>query len=806
MADVQHLAGNNQETDRGSINDVVSQRTLREIYLPAFEAAVTKGDVATAMCAYNKINGAYSCQNSSLMQDVFKNEYQFRGFIRSDLGAVHDVGAAYNAGMDQSKPQHNAELEAGVQAGSVPISRIDDAVSRVLREMFRFGLFERQPTGTPDTVVTSPQHAASARDIAEQGAVLLKNADNALPLPATTKSIAVIGPDGGDQAYTAGGGSSHVQAPYVVTPYQGIKNRAGSGVDVTYTQGLEQGAVQAAKNADVAIVFANDVEREGADRPDLSLPSGQDDLIAAVASANPNTVVVLNTGSAVTMPWLSGVKAVVEGWYAGQEDGNVLAALLFGDVNPSGKLPITFPRSEADTPAHTPQQWPGVNGDADYSEGLQVGYRWYDAQGIAPLFPFGYGLSYTTFAVSHLVIGPKQLAANGHETVSADVTNTGARTGAEVVQLYVGLPASTNEPPKQLKGYRKVSLKPGQTRRVSFELAPGDLSYWDDNSHGWVLAGGSYRIMVGTSSQDIAATDTFTVAKPVGPRYVKTTAPEILDAGSTSPATTTFTNDSAYAVHNVRIALPGPSGWTVMPSSPASFQTVLAGQSVTTTWQLTASAGVRPASYPLTATATYQAAEGGTGSRSDAATVSVPYPSVGAAFDNVGITDDADHTPGNFDGSGNSYSAQALAAVGITPGAAVPGRGVAFTWPDVPSGVDDNATMRGQLIDVSGSGSVLGILGAGVSGTQAGTGTVYYTDGSTQLFTLTWPDWFATAPVAGDDLIATTAYLNRTNGKPPHTASLFAAYLPLSAGKSLRAVALPDRGDVSMHAFAMAVG
>ncbi|HEY7047815.1 MAG TPA: glycoside hydrolase family 3 C-terminal domain-containing protein [Jatrophihabitantaceae bacterium] len=957
MADVKHLAGNNQETNRQTVNDVVSDRTLHEIYLPAFEASVRDGDVATAMCAYNQVNGAYSCADATLMQDIFEDEFGFRGFIRSDFGAVHDVAASYAAGMDQSKPEHNAELKAAVQAGQVPIARIDDAVSRVLREMFRFKLFDHPPTGTPAAVVTSPQHAATARDIAEQGTVLLKNDSGVLPVSGATRSIAVIGPDGGDDAYTAGGGSSHVLAPYVVTPYQGIKARAGNDVNVTYTDGgaangglppvpssalttptgdpgllgqyyanqtwtgspvltrtdpnvdqtwgadgtavspgpgvpaehwsakwtgtldapaagsytfsltsddgsvltidgrsvidnggnhsvqTRQGTVtltagahqvevdyfnntqgdqvhlgwlppgadryaaaeQAARSSDLAVVFANDVESEGTDRPNLSLPGDQDGLIAAVAAANPNTVVVLNTGSAVTMPWLSSVKGVVESWYSGQEDGNAIAAVLFGDVNPSGKLPLTFPRSEADTPAHTPQQWPGVGGNADYSEGLQVGYRWYDQQGITPLYPFGYGLSYTTFSVGHLVFGPKVLSANGHETVHAQVTNTGSRTGAEVVQLYVGLPAGTGEPPRQLKGYQKVTLRPGETRSVSFDLTPRDLSYWDEHAHGWVMAGGQYQVSVGTSSADIAASGTFSVTKPVGPRYVTVSAPTILPPGATSAVTTSFTNDSAYAVHSASVALDVPAGWSARATTPASWPTVAPGQSVTTAWAVSAPAGADPGGYPLTATAFYQAAEGGPESRSGTASVSVPYPSTAAAFDNVGITDDSDHTPGNFDGSGNSYSAQALAGLGITPGSPVSAGGVTFTWPKVAAGTPDNVAMQGQLIALSGSGHALGLLGAAVSATQTGNGTVYYADGTVQAFSLSFPDWFSATPPPGDDLVATAPYLNRTNGKPPHTVSLFAAYVPLAAGKTVRAVALPNAGAFALHAFDIAI-
>jgi hypothetical protein len=259
-------------------------------------------------------------------------------------------------------------------------------------------------------------------------------------------------------------------------------------------------------------------------------------------------------------------------------------------------------------------------------------------------------------------------------------------------------------------------------------------------------------------------------------------------------------------VHDASLTLVAPGGWTATPTSPTSFQTVAPGHTVTTTWQVTVPADARPASYQLGATASYQAAEGGHGTSTATAVVSVPYPSTATAFDNVGITDDADHTPGNFDGSGNSYSAQALAGLGITPGAPVHAGVVTFTWPQVPSGTADDVAMHGQLISLRGSGSTLGILGAGVSSTQSGTGTVYYSDGTTQAFTLSFPDWFSTTPVAGDDLVATAPYLNRTNGKPPHTVSLFAAYVPLAQDKTVQAVALPDAGSFALHAFDLAVG
>jgi len=653
MADAKHFAANNQETARGSIDEWISQRALHEIYLPAFAAAVERADVASVMCAYNGVNGRRACQNPNLLNGVLKNELKFRGFVRSDFGAVHGVAAAYDAGTDVLRPGRNAALLAAVRAGRIPMSRIDDAVTRVLREMFRFNLFDRPESGTATTKATSPEDAAIARTVAEQGTVLLKNADGILPLDnRVVPSIALIGSDGGVGARTQGDGSSLVQRHGFVPPYQAIADRAGADVTVTYTDspgaaipanlltppsGIGEGllaryygdqtysgrptfsevtgalqlrgnayparvvrhwsvtwtgtltapasgsytflytsndggrflvdhrpilstngqpatcsgsvrlvagqrypvevqyhdairaanfslewlpppdpyaaAENAARSADVAIVFAGDQESEGYDRPNLSLPNEQDTLISKVASANPNVIVVLNTGSAVTMPWLDKVKGVIEAWYPGQEDGRALAAVLFGDVNPSGKLPITFPRSTADTPAHDRQEWPGIDGNADYSEGIDVGYRWYDSQQIDPLFPFGYGLSYTTFAV-HSLVATKQLTRNGTEKLSVDVTNTGHRAGAEVVQLYIGMPAIADEPPQQLKGFEKVTLAPGQTQRVRFTLTRADLAYWSTAAGDWVTASGNYQIMVGTSSRQIAARSTFRISPP----------------------------------------------------------------------------------------------------------------------------------------------------------------------------------------------------------------------------------------------------------------------------------------------------
>jgi beta-glucosidase len=313
-----------------------------------------------------------------------------------------------------------------------------------------------------------------------------------------------------------------VVASQVVTPFQGIAAAAARGSKVTYSKGnslnqpngnsgLQGQAVAKARAASIAVVFAGLAEQEGSDLSSIDLSPAENQLISAVARANPNTVVVLNTGSAVTMPWLSSVKAVIEAWYPGQEDGNAIADILFGKVDPSGKLPVTFPVKLADVPASTPAQWPGLNHQVQYSEGLLVGYRWYDAKGITPLFPFGFGLSYTTFSFSNLAVTPASLSPQATATATVDVTNTGPVAGADTVQAYVGDPTSSGEPPEQLKGFTKVSLAPGQTATVTITLGPLSFSTWDTTQQAWVETPGSYDVMVGDSSTNLPQTATISI-------------------------------------------------------------------------------------------------------------------------------------------------------------------------------------------------------------------------------------------------------------------------------------------------------
>ena len=501
IAEVKHFAVNSQETARKTINEIMDERTLREIYLPAFEAAIKEGEAGAVMAAYPSVNGEFCSENAHLLKDILRGEWGFKGFVQSDYTGTRSAVRGAHAGLDLSmKADHYAaEMKTAVVNGQVPESEVDTMLVRRFAMMIRYGFFDEVRTPKP---IPGEKNGAAARSIGGKCAVLLKNSDNALPLQANEiHTIAVIGPYAG-AAFIGGTGSSLVKPIYTVAPVDGIKRRAGVGVAIVYNDGTDSAAAAAAaKSADVALVMVGNKDGEGKDRPDLLLPGNQNALVSAVAAANPRTIVILKTGGPVLMPWLDQVPAVLEVWYPGEEDGNIVADLVFGDVNPSGKLPMTFPREAADVPAHTPEQYPGVDGTATYSEKMQVGYRWYDAQNVAPLFPFGHGLSYTTFVLANLSVSP--FSADGTVQVAVDVTNSGDREGAQVVQVYVAAPSDAGEPPKQLKGFAKISLKPGETRHITVTLDQRAFSIWDINSGRWTIAPGQHEILVGDSSRNL---------------------------------------------------------------------------------------------------------------------------------------------------------------------------------------------------------------------------------------------------------------------------------------------------------------
>lgn len=524
IAEIKHFDANNQETSRKTINEVIPLRALHEIYLPAFRAAVTEAGAGAVMCAYPSVNGEFNCQNRYLLGEVLRRDWKFEGFVQSDYTATHSTIASALAGLDLEM-KHDAyydwEMKAAVTSGKLPVTVVNAMLIRRFGEMFRFGLFDRPPIPKP---IPARQDGAIARAIAEQCAVLLKNAGHEVPLdPASLRSVALLGPYA-VAASTGGGGSSAVTPLYAVTPREGLLRALGPRVKVDFSDGSDPATAAAiARGANVAIVMVGNKDREGHDRPNLSLPGDQDALISAVAAANPKTIVVLKTGGPVLMPWLDRVAAVLEVWYPGEEDGNAVADLLFGKADPSGKLPMTFPRAESETPAHTPEQYPGVNGTVVYSEGLEVGYRWYDAQRVAPLFPFGFGLSYTSFRVGRLR-APRDVSGNAPVSVTLDVTNTGSRAGAEVAQVYVASPPTAGEPPKQLKGFAKIALRPGETRRVVIPLDPRAFSSWDPKLARWRVVPGNYEILAGDSSRDLPLRRAVLVRAPA-PRPVPGATP-----------------------------------------------------------------------------------------------------------------------------------------------------------------------------------------------------------------------------------------------------------------------------------------
>jgi len=527
MGDIKHYAFNDQETGRNIGNVKLDKRSMRETDLLAFEIAVLEAQPAMVMCSYNKLNGDWACENSYLLNDVLKKAWGFQGLVMSDWGGTHSTVKAALAGLDNEEPgsfYFGEALKKAIEKGDVPMGRLNDMVHRILRTEFAIGIVDDPPLGR---VVDPFAGAETSQSIAEQASVLLKNNNARLPLNAgSVKSIVLIGSHA-DASVLSGGGSAQVDAPGVgpgkwgepvwfpSSPLKAISAKVPHA-KVDYNDGANPAAAAAlAKTAEVAIVFVNQWTTEGRDVPSLSLPNKQDDLVAAVAAANPRTIVVLETGGPVSMPWIGNVAAAIEVWYPGIRGAQALANILFGDVNPSAKLPVTFAKSDADLPhakvpgmelLATPDPQRGsqrprmADFEIDYTEGLKVGYKWFDAEDKQPLFAFGYGLSYTTFAYSGLKASI--------DSVTFTVRNTGKRAGAEIAQVYVGLPAAAKEPPKRLVAWDKIQLAPGESKTVTLPLEPKFLSIFDVDKDNWDLLKGEYKLFVGGSSRSTPLTAT----------------------------------------------------------------------------------------------------------------------------------------------------------------------------------------------------------------------------------------------------------------------------------------------------------
>ena len=537
LGDIKHYALNDQESGRNAVNITIDKRAARESDLLAFEIGIEESDPAGVMCSYNRVYGDYACENKYLLTDVLKRDWNFKGFVVTDWGGAHSVEKASAAGMDHEQPGwlfYGDDLKKAVESGRVPQAELDDHVHRILRAMFATGLMDNPVQRSVPDVLGGLE---VARKLEEQSIVLLKNEKSQLPLDASkVHSIAVIGPHA-DVGMISGGGSAQVDPPvgnailppgkgqtrwlepvwFPTSPLKSIRAKA-AGVKVQFDSGADPSAAAAlAKNSDVAIIFAYQWESEGMDLPSLALPEHQDDLIAKVAAANPHTVIVVESGGPVTMPWADKVSAILEAWFAGSSGSDAVANVLFGDVNPSAKLPLTFPRTEADLPHPTVVQPPPESIPDDkrpdvwnqiatglapfqvtYDEGVKVGYKWYDAEKKAVLFPFGHGLSYTTYSYSGLKVTPGK-----NPKVTFTVKNTGKRDGAEVAQIYAALPASAAEPPKRLVGFNKVWLRAGESKELTVEVNPKYLSIFNVEQNGWQLLPGEYSFMVGGSSQNL---------------------------------------------------------------------------------------------------------------------------------------------------------------------------------------------------------------------------------------------------------------------------------------------------------------
>jgi beta-glucosidase len=542
IANAKHFINNEIEEHRMTMSSNVDERTRFELYYPPFQAAIDAG-VLSLMCSYNRINDVYGCQNNETLSFHLREIMGFEGWVMSDWTATKATTDSLKAGLDQEMPYgifySEKALNEQLAEGTIQEEDINQSALRILTAMYTVGVVDTPIVGDPTANVTSDAHNALARKIAAEAIVLLENKENSLPLnPSTMMTsndcIAIFG----DQTKVSGSGSGSVSPPYIITPSDGIQralqeeNNNNNNIQVLYNDGSDLATVTAlAQQCSVALVLVSTDSREGSDRESLSLGEQQDSLVTTVASVNPHTIVSANIPGAILMPWSNhvNISSILIAWYPGQEYGNALADVLFGKINPHARLPLTIPNKENEI-GFTPRQYPGVGfpPEAYYTEELLIGYRWYEANNVVPLFPFGHGLSYTTFVYGNAhnskseemssLLKKKKFPNKPKKSyqvvndLSFTLENTGKRDGSEVVQLYVSYPKMAREPPKQLRNFMKVDLTAGETKTVSFTVSERDIAIWNSEDHLWEIVPGEYKIMVGASSQDIRLTKSFVVS------------------------------------------------------------------------------------------------------------------------------------------------------------------------------------------------------------------------------------------------------------------------------------------------------
>jgi beta-glucosidase-like glycosyl hydrolase len=980
-ATAKHFALNDNENNRHADSSDTTDANIRDYYTSQFKSLTENAHVAGVMTSYNAINGTPSPADTYTANELLQRTYGFNGYTTSDCGAVGDVyspgshdwappgwttnGSTWtNTSTGQTLPaaaggqayalragtQVNctggeptlANYEAAVKAGVLSEGVLDNALTHLFTMRMQTGEFDPSSkvpyTKITKSAIQSPAHQALAEKVAADDLVLLKN-DNvsgtSAPLlpanPAKLSNVVIVG----NLANTVTLGDYSGDPSLQVNAVQGITaavkaanpdanvvyDSCGTSTKATAPASCSAATQAAIKAADLVIVFVGtdlNVATEGRDRTTLAMPGNYNSLISQVkALGNPRTAMVIQSGGPVDISATQGdFPSIVFSGYNGESQGTALAQALFGQVDPAGHLDFTWYANDS--------QLPGIKNyglTPSQTGGLGRTYMYFTQ---TPTYPFGYGLSYSTFKYSHVTVGPRTASADGTVRVSFDVTNTGHAPGATVAQLYVA-PKFTvpgvELPKDQLEGFQRTGvLAPGRSQRISLAVKVPDLSEWDESSLKQVVYNGAYQFQVGANSATVAGAGTVRVRGAITPRvqYVTVqpdqvifqpgqtldltgknpwiapdtnpsleqphasadniveavnndqsfadlsrarvryassdpavatvtrdgkltavghgtatisvtvdgvtgttpvvvqqpftlTAPTVITAGSTATVTTAIPDTGSQPLENVSVALTVPAGWTTTATSPSTFATVRPGQTASTTWQVTAPAGAAPGPNQLTATATYTDASG-TGTVTQTGQISVPYPSLSGAFNNPGISDDSNPGAGNLDGGNTSYSAQALAAAGLTPGASFTHDGLTFTWPNAQPATNDNVVAGGQAITLSGSGSTLGLIGTGDYGSVSGDGTITYTDGTTQPFTITLPDWWSNTAPSGGDILTTMSYINSPTGKENHHVSLYYVGVPLQAGKTVKYVTLPDissgvaQGQPAMHIFAASVG